>query len=329
MTRHRRHPSRLPPSPTPAPPVAAEPSHRAWAWGQAVALVWFLGGFAALLAAAVMQVGPAAWAAAWQVRHLGSDSVTLGFLPGFALLLLPLVILRCLPRRPDWPFLCGLQDALWPKQPVRRTVLPHGAELARLRRVRGVMAGLALSCAVAAAVAGWLSLRPGDQRPGTPLPVLTLAEAIRPGVVLPGYARLAGAVPRPEAAWAHDYTVRTTRYRDTYTPLTPPGWRPGDPVAALQVERRDLLGVPGPAEGALSRELPGWLLGAMREYGLPLVDAPLVLTRDTLHGTVPEPDGVGVLVAAMFGGTTGLTFGAIALGFHRAYRRLLARGTAA
>ena len=103
----------------------------------------------------------------------------------------------------------------------------------------------------------------------------------------------------------------------------------GDPLAVLQMDRRDLLGVPGPAEGALSRGLPGWQVDAMREDGLPLVDAPLVLTRDTLHGTVPEPDGVGVLVAAMFGGTTGLTFGAIALGFHRAYRRLLARGTGA
>ena len=61
-----------------------------------------------MLAAPVMQVGPAAWAAAWQVRHLGSDSITLGFLPGFALLLPPLIILRCLPRRPDRPFLCGV-----------------------------------------------------------------------------------------------------------------------------------------------------------------------------------------------------------------------------
>ena len=95
----------------------------------------------------------------------------------------------------------------------------------------------------------------------------------------------------------------------------------------MQVDRRNLLGVTGPAEGALSRGLPGWLVAAMRDSGLPLVDAPLVLTRDTLHGTVPEPDGVGAVVAVLFGGTTGLTFGAIALGFHRATRRLLARGT--
>ena len=324
MTWRHRHPAG-PPLPAPTPPAAAEPSPRAWAWGQAVALVWYLGGFAALMAAMVMQIGLSAWAAAWQVRHWGSDSTTLGFLPGFALLLLPLLILRCLPRRADRPFLCGLQDALWPKQPVRRTPRPREAELARLRRTRGVMAALAGACVVAAAVPGWLSLRPGDQRPGTPLPVLTLSEVTRPGAPLPGYARLAAAVPRPESAWAHDYTVRTTRYRDTYTPLTAPDWRPGDPVTALQVDRRDLLGVPGPAEGALSRGLPGWLLAAIREDGMKLADEPVVLTRDTLHGLVPEPDGVGLVVAVLFGGTTGLTFGAIALGFHRAYRRLLAR----
>ena len=212
---------------------------------------------------------------------------------------------------------------------MRRTPLPQEAELARLRRVRGIMAGLALGCVAAAVVPGWLSLQPGDQRPGTPLPVITLTDATRPGAVLPTYVQLAGAVPRPESAWVHDYTIRATCYRDTYTPLASPDWRLGDPVAALQLDRRDLLGVPGPAEGVLSRGLPEWLLDAMRENGLPLVNAPLVLTRDTLHGTVPEPDGIGVLVAAMFGGTTGLTFGAIALGFHRAYRRLLARGTGA
>ena len=329
MTRRRHHPAGSPPSPAPASATDAEPSPQAWGWGQAVALVWYLGGFLALLVGAVMQVGPSAWAAAWQVRHLGSDSMTLGFVPGYALLLLPLVILRCLPRRPDRPFLCGLQDALWPKQPVHRTTLPREAELARLRRVRGVMVGLALACVVAAAVPGWLSLRLGDQRPGTPLPVLTLAEATLPGAVLPGYARLVGALPRPEAAWSHDYTIRAARYQDTYTPLTAPDWRPGDPVAALQVDRRDLLGLPGPEEGALSRGLPGWLMDVLRETGLPLVNAPLVLTRDTLHGTVPEPDGVGALVAAMFGGTTCLTFSAIAIGFHRAYRRLLARGAGA
>ncbi len=293
-----------------------------------MALVWYLGGFAALMAAMVMQVGPSAWAAAWQVRHWGSDSTTLGFLPGFALLLLPLVILRCLPRRADRSFLCGLQDALWPKQPVRRTPLPREAELARLRRARGIMATLALACVVVAVVAGWLSLLPGDQRPGSPLPVLTLPEVTRPGAVLPDYARLAGAVPRPEWAWVHDYTIRTTRYRDTYVPLTAPDWQPGDPMTALQVDRRDLRGVPGSAEGALSRSLPGWLLAAMREDGMPLVDAPLVFTRDILHGLVPEPDGIGLVMAVLFGGTTGLTFGAIALGFHRAIRRLLARGPA-
>ena len=188
------------------------------------------------------------------------------------------------------------------------------------------MAGLALSCVVAAAIGGVLSMRPGDQRPGSPLPRFTTSELTAPDVILPGYAHLADVVARPEMAWEHDYTIRATRYRDTYIPLTTPEWRPGDAVAVLQLDRRSLAGVPGPTEGSLSRNVPGWQVTAMRQSGLPVADDPLVLTREVLNGVVPEPDSVGLVLAVAFGGAAAMTFGAIALGFHRAYRRLLAQG---
>lgn len=56
MTRHHR---RSPP--VPSKPIVAEARFGpAWAWGQAVALIWYLGDFAALLIGAVMQVEPSA-----------------------------------------------------------------------------------------------------------------------------------------------------------------------------------------------------------------------------------------------------------------------------
>lgn len=265
--------------------------------------------------------------AAWQHRHGGSDSATISFLPGFGLLLLPLIVSRCLKRRPDWPFLCGIQDALWPRTQPRQTAQPRDKQLARLRCSRGIMAGLVLSCVAVAAILGALSMRPGDQRPGSALPRLTMAELAASGAILPGHAHLLDAVAQPDLAWAHDYTIRAIRYCATYIPLTTPGWRQGDSVTVLQMDRRGLAGVPGPPEGSLSRGIPGWMITAMRQSGMPLIDDLPVLTREVLNGVVPEPDGVGAVLAVAFGGATGLTFGAIALGFHRAYRRLLARGS--
>ena len=128
-------------------------------------------------------------------------------------------------------------------------------------------------------------------RPIPPAPIVTEAQ---PGPV--------EAVLRPDLAWEQEYTIRATRYRDTYTRLTTAGWRPGDPVAVLQMDRRSLAGVPGPAEGSFSRGVPGWLVSAMRQSGMALTDDPLVLTRAVLNGVVPEPDGVGAVLSVAFGG---------------------------
>ncbi|MGI4796059.1 MAG: hypothetical protein ACRYG8_18765, partial [Janthinobacterium lividum] len=47
------------------------------------------------------------------------------------------------------------------------------------------------------------------------------------------------------------------------------------------------------------------------------------LKRKKLDGRVPEPDEVGAILAGIFSASAGLTFGGLAFGFHRAYRRLL------
>ena len=321
MTRRRRRSKPIPPTPS----VAGTQADPAWAWwGQAVALIWHLDRFTALLVGAIMQVGPSAWVAAWQHRHLGSDSVTISFLPGLGLLLLPLLVARCLPRRTDRPFLCGVQNALWPRTRLRQTARPRDEQLARLRRTRSIMVALALGCVAAAAILGALSMRPGDQRPGSPLPRVTMAELAAPDVILPDYAHLLNAVMQPDLAWEHDYTIRATRYRDTCTRLTTPSWRQGNPVAVLQMDRRSLARVPGPAEGALSRGVPGWLVTAMRPSGMALADDPLVLTREVLNGVFPEPDGVGVVLAVAFGGATALD---VQSHRPRLPPHLLARGT--
>lgn len=319
MTRGHRRKKIVPP---PAAPVLPDDA-QARNWGAAVAVTWYLGGFVLLMACAVMQVGPYAWAQSWQVRHLGADSAIMSFLPGFAILLLPMLILGLLPRRPDWPFVNGAKDAFWPDRRAPRPAVSTDILLRRMRRLRRIMLVLALACPLVGALLGWMSLRPGEQTPGSALPDLTMAEVIAPSVTLPDYARLTGGTTQPDLAWEHDYSIRTTRYQDVYTPMTAPGWRPGDVVSVLQLETLAYFQQPGATEGELSRGLPAWLIASMRTDGVPVADDPVVLKRKKLDGRVPEPDEVGAILAGIFSASAGLTFGGLAFGFHRAYRRLL------
>jgi|GEM_PF-3731799 len=320
MTRgHRRNKITPPP---PAAPLLPDDT-RARNWGAAVAAVWYLGGFVLLIAGAVMQVGPYAWAQSWQVRHLGSDSATMSFLPGFGILLVPMLVLALLPRRPDWPFVNGAKDAFWPDRRASRPVVSTDILVRRMRRSWRVMLVLALACPLVGTVLGWMSLRPGEQAPGSALPTLTMAEAAARGATLPDYARLTGGTPQPDLAWEHDFSIRTTRYQDVYTPVTAPGWRHGDAVSVLQLESLADFQQPGATEGELSRGLPAWLITSMRAGGVPVADDPVVLKRKKLDGRVPEPDEVGAILAGIFSASAGLTFGGLAFGFHRAYRRLL------
>ena len=308
----------------PAPlPVVPTGLQRARRWGRAVALTWYLGGFVVLFVCAISQIGPSAWVAAWQVRHWGFDNVLGSFLPGFAVLLLPVVVLAILPRRADWPFVSGAKEAVWSRHQSPRAVLPLDRRLRLFRKARWIAAGLAATCLLATCIACWVSLAPGAQAVGSPLPELTPAAVSVPGVALPGYARIIGSTARRESAWEHDEILSRTSIQDLYVPLTAPGWRPGDPVDLLQLDHRSIAGQPGPPEGTLSHGVPAWLLASMREAGLAVTGDPVVLTRQALGGVVPAPDGIAAVISVILGGALTVTFGMAALSFHLAGRRLL------
>ncbi len=275
-----------------------------------------------LFVCAMTQTGPSAWVAAWQVRRWGSDNVLGSFLPGFIVLLLPLVVVACLPRRADWPVVLGVKEAIWPRDQPARAVLPVDQRLRLFRVAQWIAAGLAAACMSAASVACWVSLT-SAQAVGPPLPGLTLAEASAPGAALPKYARIIGSIARRGSAWEHDEMLSRTEIQDLYIPLTALGWRPGDAVGALQLDHRSIAGQPGPPEGTLSHGVPAWLLASMRKAGLAVIENPVVLTRQALGGVVPAPDGIAAALSLILGGALTVTFGMAALSFHLAGRRLI------
>ena len=172
-----------------------------------------------------------------------------------------------------------------------------------------------------------LVTRIGDRGAGAPLPELTLSAATAKSAPLPPYARLIGTTPRPELTWLHDHSERRTSHRDAFTPLTAPGWRPGDPVAMLEEDRTalgedgpDAVLPPGPVEGALGRgTVPGRMLAEMRRRGVAITDDPAVLVRRKLDGVVPGSDTIGAVLCLLFGGMFALV--ALAVSFRYRYRR--------
>ena len=293
---------------------------------------WYLGGFMLLGAGAIMQVGPYAWVAAWQARHWGWNSVLLSFLPGFVLLALPVTILQFIPRRPDWPFLSGAQDAFGKSlDPARR---PSPERMAAILR-RFVIGGLIMSAVfpVAGLASYGLIEHLGNRGAGVPLPERTLAAVSAPGAALPDYARLVGAEPRPEIGWVHDEFDRRLHRRDFYMPLTPPGWHAGDPVAVLEVNRTVVRddppdpSPPAPFEGTLERGVPDWIVSELRQNGAQVTNDPILLVRHDLHGVVPGADMIGASLGLVFGATFMLASLGASLAWHIRRQRLL-RGLA-
>ena len=291
---------------------------------------WYLGGFVLLMVGALMQVGPFAWAAAWQVRHWGGDNVVLSFLPGFAVLASPVILLKLIPRRPGWPFLCGAQDALSPGRDIP-VVPPSPERMARLllRLARGGLV-LSLLCLIAGIGGYFLVQDVGDRGAGAALPDLTLAAAT--ASTLPSYARIIGVAVHPEASWVHDHTTRQTRYHDVYSPITGPNWHPGDAVALIEEDRSVVGDGPalpevarmGPIEGSLQRgALPAWMVSELRRSGMATVDDPVVLVRSDLNGVTPGSDRVVAVLVAVLGGVFALFLLGVSLGWLYRRRKLL------
>lgn len=318
--------------PIAATPHAAESDATSLRWarlGAATIVTWYLGGFVLLVAGALLQIGPFAWAAAWQARHWGWNGFVLSFLPGFALLALPVIVLPFTPRRPDWPFLCGAQDALTLHRDAAAR-LPSPERMAGIlcRLVQGGLA-MAVLFPLAGGVGYGLVLRIGDRGAGAPLPERTLAEIATPGAKLPEYARLVGAEPRSEIGWVHDEIDRRIHRRDFYTPLTPPGWHAGDPVAVLE-ENPTVVeddppdpSAPGPLEGAFSRGLPRWMLAELRQRGAPVTDDPVLLVRRNLGDVVPGADTIAATLCLILGIGFGVFSLVATVAWHYRRRRLL------
>lgn len=338
MGRHQRtsrppgvRPGRLQPVLPSAAQAAPPPpgGGRRAALGRAVIAVWYLGGFLLLLAGALLQVGPSAWMAAWEVRRGGHDNAVVSFLPGFLVLVASAFLPRLLPRAPDGSFLRGLQAGLSPDGP-RPAPSPERMARVLLLLARGALVASGLFF-VAGGLGYELVTRIGDRGAGAPLPELTLSAVSTAGAPLPAYARLTGTTPRPELTWLHDRSDRRITHRDAFTPLTAPGWHPGEPVVLLEEDRTvpgedgpDAVLPPGPVEGALARgTVPGWMLDEMRRRGVAVTDDPAVLVRLGLNGVVPGADAVGAVLCLVFGGTFAVVALGISFGYRHRRRRIL------
>ena len=274
-------------------------------------------------------MGPSVWVAGWEVRHRGYDNAVVSFLPGFLVLVASAFLPRLLPRAPEGSFLCGLQSGLSSDGPMQA---PSPERMARILLLLARGALVASGVFLLAGGLGYeLVTRIGDRGAGAPLPELTLSAVTAADAKLPPYARLIGATPQPELTWLHDHLERRLHHRDAFTPLTAPGWRPGDPVAILEEVRTlpgedgpDAVLPPGPVEGALGRgTVPGWMLAEMRRRGVAITADPAVLVYQKLDGVIPGADAIGAVLCLLFGGMFALVAFAVSFGYRYRRRRIL------
>ena len=274
-------------------------------------------------------MGPSAWVAAWEARHWGHDNAVVSFLPGFLVLVATAFLPRLLPRAPEGSFVRGLQEGLSPNGPMR----PPSPE--RMARILLLLARGALVASGVFLLAGGLGYglvtRIGDRGAGAPLPELTLSAVTAPSTPLPPFARLDGTTPQSGLTWLHDHSERRIMYRDAYTPLTAPDWRPGNPVAMLEEDQTvsgedgpDAVLPPGPVEGALERgTVLGWMVDEMRRHGIAVTDNPVLVVRRKLDGVVPGADTIGAMLCLLFGGMFALVALAVSFGYRYRRRRIL------
>lgn len=110
------HAPPAPPMPHGRAPRALTPTERRLSIGRSLTAAWFVGSFPVAIVLNDTQVGPFAWAAS---RIMGEDAPVLGFALMVAGLAAPLVLLGLLPRQPQWPVFCGMQDAVGPDRRAR------------------------------------------------------------------------------------------------------------------------------------------------------------------------------------------------------------------
>jgi hypothetical protein len=295
-----------------------------------VMLLWWFGGYGAVVYSLVEDRGPFTFLLRWQDALFGGSNVMLGaVVAGVVIFLGPQLLVRKLRRL--WPTNAVLADLDSQMDSASRSrseiVAEANAQWAdadtnlRVRILRFtrnawliIAAGALL---VALVIATWVRVIV-DADAGQPL---TRVAVSRDTPLVQGrvsnWVHLTQGTPLQQAALPRDYTIRGHAYRDYYTPIVAPGWQAGDRLYLLE-EDDTPSGDPntsssayyaGSIEGELSFDGPREdVMTAFVHNGYQVGAWTAVLRRKRdLDGKVPGEDwftywmiwGVGVLFAAM------------------------------
>jgi hypothetical protein len=267
--------------------------------GAIATLLWLFGWIPVIGVGAMVKVGPFGWMATLEQDAIGTDSPFLTGLPLIVIWLGPGMVANMMRKDVSRPFLFGIQDALDAR---RKPVLVIGRRRdpkRYLRRTSRVSRTIAALCLVPIAIGAWKMAHVGSL-PHVPLPVLDYGRVVSGGA-LPGRARVTDAIAHPDLSWTHNYSIRQTRYRDVYYPLTSDRWAAGQPVHLIELDPTfpdddpapyNEVNAPGPREGKLHRLDDSWTAAQLRSAGVPVADDAVVLEREQLGGFEPHADAV-------------------------------------
>ena len=321
---HSHHPRKeTVPAPVPGEPVMPEDGAALARWGAIAITLWYLGGFVLLMIGMVAGIGPTTAVQGWMTRHLGWDSPVTAFLPAFAVLALPLVLLQLVPRQTAHPFLRGAQDAFSRGRDPGADRGATDADVAARLRVR---ARVMLAIAAAALMADIVAFAIVARRPagaGQPLPRRSIAQLLADPGPLPDHVRLVGLNPGTRPIWIRLWSIRQTAYEDIYFPLDDASSRSAAQVVGLasfvrgtdeEPHGRDLI-LDLPMDGSLTRtSLPAWQREEMARRGFAAGDPVILFKQDrTLGGVQPGRDLIGGIAVLAAGGCAALVALAMAV----------------
>lgn len=295
-----------------AAPASPKQADRGWVF-TALLLLWWFGGYGLVVWGTVAGRGPFAFLLTWQTEAFGGSSMILDALVGA-------VIIFWAP-----PLLGRVAGHVWPASPavarynqrMHLAMMSRGEAAARARMVWAQMdevakrrslirrrngALIVAAVLLAATAAGNITIgRIANADAGRPLRQVVLgSSAPLLSADASPWVRILGAHPLMDGVMQRDYSIRTSRYRDFYTPLVPDGWRSGMPVALVEMDQTfpddhdpsEIADPPGAIEGELSAGGPRPDIAALfRRYGYAVDDTTVVLTRkQDLHGVIPGED---------------------------------------
>ncbi|WP_420140058.1 hypothetical protein [Sphingomonas sp.] len=298
-------------------------------WGSLVAGTW--SGFVLpLIGLGLMSHwGPFGRLDSWQLETFGSNSLILLAILFFPLIFVPRVITAVMPINRSTPFLLGMRQAYdrdW--GPKIEGYADSPSHFRKVRRACLVVTIVGVTAIVVAIAYGVYDA----SRPRAPLPQLSLARLADPSAPLPSAARVIGAVPDLSQRWNYHYNVRQDIHHDVYYPLRAPGERADVPAKVVELDQTspqsevaswNMVNAPGPREGTLS-VMGDWEAGEMQHAGVKLAAHVTLLTREQLHGKMPDQGMTGFFIG-LFGFVATLLGGALYWSFGRAAKLAAAR----